>query len=326
MPSARPQPAAVAEPAPSPLACIQPGGGLFFAIEAGWDRLRRRWLRLARPGYVRRMLALRQGDCPGCPHDIIDPRDLKLWRNACGFWFRPEDDRFRWRDRLPLARAGLTEVVVVSLVALALLAPLVATRDLRWLALAAVIAFLWFEMLWFFRDPEREIPDDPAALVSPADGLITHLEEVDSADFPGGRAFRISMWLSPLDVHLNRMPRAGRVVALRYLPGRFVNARREDAARINEQLWMDLVEPGGRRVRVIQISGALARRLVCWARLGEELGAGERYGLIKYGSRCDILLPAAEPRELTVAIGDKVNAGRSILLRFTKAHGETSGN
>jgi phosphatidylserine decarboxylase len=122
------------------------------------------------------------------------------------------------------------------------------------------------------------------------------------------------------------MPRAGRVVALRYLPGRFVNARREDAARINEQLWMDLVEPGGRRVRVIQISGALARRLVCWARLGEELGAGERYGLIKYGSRCDILLPAAEPRELAVAIGDKVNAGRSILLRFTKAHGETSGN
>src|SRR5262245_44820651 len=86
---------------------VQPGGpGLFGSLELAWGRLRRAGLRLVRPGYVRRMAALRQGDCPGCPHDVIDSRDLKYCRNVCGYWFRPEDDRFWWRDHSPLTRYG----------------------------------------------------------------------------------------------------------------------------------------------------------------------------------------------------------------------------
>src|SRR5258707_1041077 len=81
-------------------ACVQPGGGWCLSLELAWGRLRRAWLRRFRPGYVRRMAEKRQGECPNCPHDIIDPRDLKWYRNVCGYWFRPEDDRFRWRGRL----------------------------------------------------------------------------------------------------------------------------------------------------------------------------------------------------------------------------------
>jgi phosphatidylserine decarboxylase len=296
-----------------PITCINPGGGFFFSIESAWGRLRRGWLRRFRPGYVARRAAERRGDCPACPHEIVDARDLKLWRNVCGYSFAEEE---RWRNGLRLARAGLAEVVLVSVICTLLLAGMAVAGAPLLLIPAAVVVFLWFQMVWFFRDPERTIPADADALISPADGRVTHIGEVDAPDFPGGRAFRISLWLSPLDVHLNRMPRTGRVIGTRYFRGRFVSARREDAYRVNEQLWMDLLEPNGRRVRVKQISGALARRLVCWAKAGDELAAGERYGLIKYGSRSDVLIPTGESVEVLVKNGDKVYAGLTILLRF----------
>src|SRR5271155_4723797 len=96
-------------PLPTPVTptSVQPGGGLCLSIELAWGRCRRVLLRLWRPGYVKAMLAVRQGECPQCPHDIIDPRDLKFCRNVCGYWFRPEDDHFQWRGRLGLARPGL---------------------------------------------------------------------------------------------------------------------------------------------------------------------------------------------------------------------------
>src|SRR5437667_6816236 len=108
------------QPAP-PLTALsptstQPGGGLCRDLELAWGRLRRAWLRRFRPGYERQMAQKRQGHCPDCPHEIIDPRDLKFYRNVCGYWFREEDDRFGWRDRLGLARAGLAELVCASLV------------------------------------------------------------------------------------------------------------------------------------------------------------------------------------------------------------------
>lgn len=302
------------------LESIQPGGGLCVDLEAAWGRLRRRLLRRFRPGYVGRMRELRQGSCEGCRHDIVDPRDLKLVRNVCGFWFREEDDPFRWRDRLRLARAGMAEVVVSSVACLAAFLPLAVAAAVSgawplWLG-AGLVALLWFELVWFFRDPPRTAPSDPAALVSPADGVITHLDEVEAPDFPNERAFRISIYLSPFNVHLNRIPRSGRVVSVRYFRGRFLNARHKECVARNEQLWTDFVEPNGRLIRVKQISGALARRLVCWLKLGEEVRMGERYGMIKYGSRADVLIPTGEALEVEVAVGDKVRAGESVLLRF----------
>src|SRR5262249_51196629 len=153
---------------------------------------RRGWLRRFRPGYVRHMLSLRQGHCPDCPHDIIDPRDLKFCRNVCGYWFRPEDDLFAWRGRLGLARAGLAEVVIFSLLFLGLSGGLLArgwlVRPAFWWPLA-VPGLLWLEVISFSRAPERTPSSDPAALVSPADGTVTDVGEVDDPTFPGGRAF-----------------------------------------------------------------------------------------------------------------------------------------
>jgi phosphatidylserine decarboxylase len=294
-----------------------------MSIELGWGKWRRGLLRRFRPGYVRRMLEKRQGECPQCPHDIIDPRDLKFCRNVCGYWFHPQDDRFQWRGHLGFARAGLAELVLFSLLLLPLMAAAAAGALLwhwtLWLPFAAAL-LAWLEVVWFFRDPERTIPADPQALVSPADGKVTDIEEVDDADFPGGRALRISIFLSVFNVHVNRLPISGRVTALRYFPGAFLDARHAECARRNEQLWIDLEETNSgnhppRLVRVKQISGAIARRIVCWLKLGEEVRKGERLGMIKFGSRTDVLISAGERVTVQVKVGDMVHGGQTVLLR-----------
>jgi phosphatidylserine decarboxylase len=288
-------------------------------LELAWGRLRRTLLRRFRPGYVRDMLGKRQGECPHCPHDIIDPRDLKFSRNVCGYWFRPEDDRFQWRGRLGFARAGLAELLIFSAFFFGL--TVVFAVGALWLHgafwIGSALALLtWLEIVWFFRDPERAIPADPSALVSPADGTVTHVEEVDDADFPGGRALRISIFLSIFNVHVNRLPRAGRVAALRYFPGAFLDARHAQCAQRNEQLWIDLEESSGRLIRVKQISGAIARRIVCWLNVGEDVRKGERLGMIKFGSRTDVLVPATAKLEVLVKIGNVVHGGSTVLLNF----------
>ncbi|MGE3808283.1 MAG: phosphatidylserine decarboxylase [Gemmataceae bacterium] len=298
--------------------CVQPGGGWCVQLELAWGRLRRRWLRRFRPDYVQRLAARRQGECPDCPHDIIDPRDLKYWRNVCGYHFRSEDDAFQWRERLGFARAGFCELIVFGTLfgalTLAFVVLAAAWHVLFWLP-AAGAGFCLFETFFFFRDPERTIPLDADVLVSPADGTITDVGIVDDADFPGGRAFRISIFLSIFNVHVNRLPRSGRVTDVRYFPGAFLDARHPDCARRNEQLWIDL-DDAGRLLRVKQISGAIARRIVCWLKPGETVRAGARLGMIKFGSRTEVLLPVESAREVLVKVGDKVQGGSSVLLRL----------
>jgi phosphatidylserine decarboxylase len=316
---------AISEPRPAPalspypIHSIQPGGGFCLSLELAWGRCRRAWLRRFRPGYVRRMLEKRQGHCENCPHDIVDPRDLKIYRNVCGYWFREADDPFRWRVRIPLARAGLAEVVFFSLV---FLAAAILFGFLTWLSWAfwvplLITVGLWVFVISFFRDPPRAIPADPDALVSPADGTVTHVDEVEEADFPGGRAFRVSIFLSVFNVHVNRVPCTGRVVGLRYFPGCFLDARHKECAGRNEQLWLDLGQGHHEHlVRVKQIAGAIARRIVCWLKPGEEVKAGDRFGMIKFGSRTEVLLSADDVREVQVKVGDKVKGGRTVLLRL----------
>jgi phosphatidylserine decarboxylase len=305
----------------APIQSIQPGGGLFMGLELAWGRLRRAFLRLFRRGYVERMAAQRLGNCPNCPHHIVDSRDLKFYRNVCGYYFREEDDPFHWREGLGFARPGLCELVVLSVLCLlvaflSLIAVNFVNRTFWGLAAAALLG--WAFVLWFFRDPERTIPTDRKALVSPADGTITHIEEVKDPDFPGGRAFRISIFLSIFNVHVNRVPRSGRVLALRYFPGRFTDARRQDCHLDNEQFWTDIEDSAtGRMFRVKQIAGVAARRIVCWLRPGEDVHVGDRFGMIKFGSRTDLLLPIDLPREVLVKVGDPVQGGSSVLLRLS---------
>jgi phosphatidylserine decarboxylase len=307
----------------APITSIQPGGGLVLNLELAWGRLRRAYLRRFRPGYVRRMTAKRQGECPNCPHDVIDARDLKFYRNVCGFWFRREDDAFRWRDRIPFARPGLAELVLSILVlgtaAVALGLGAWWGHWLLWLPFTAVLLLL-AEVVYFFRDPERQTPADPTALVSPADGTITFVGEVDDPDFPDGRALCVTIFLSIFNVHVNRIPRSGRVLGIRYFHGCFLDARKKECGEQNEQLWLDLEESDTLRlVRVKQVVGALARRIVCWLKPGEVVKAGERYGMIKFGSRTDVLIPAGDQIEVIVRIGDKVKGGSTVLLRVKPA-------
>jgi phosphatidylserine decarboxylase len=297
---------------------VQPGGGNCAALELCWGRVRRFLLRKLFPTYVRAMQAKRQGECPNCTHDIIDARDLKYSRNICGYFFRPEDDAFAWRSRLGFARHGLAEMLLFTLGFLVLagvfLALALSWHWLFWVPLAGLTA-VELEILYFFRDPERVIPTEPAVLVSPADGTVTHVEEVEEPEL--GKALRISIFLSIFNVHVNRAPLEAEVTKVRYFPGAYLDARNPDSAVRNEQLWIDLVEPGsGRPFRVKQISGAIARRIVCWLKRGDRLKRGERIGMIKLGSRTDILLPADRCREVCVKVGDKVAGGATVLLRL----------
>lgn len=300
----------------------QPGGGLCMNLELAWGRCRRAWLRRFRPGHVARWTALRRGNCPNCPHDIIDSRDLKYYRNVCGYWFAPEDDAFAWRNRLRLARYGLAELFCFSLLlaaATALFAGLAALHPLFLLPLPLILG-LWLFIISFFRDPERTIPNDPAVVVSPADGTVTHVHEVADPDFPGGRAWCISIFLSVFNVHVNRVPRTGKVVKLHYYPGAFLDARGIESSVRNEQFWVDLVdERTGCQVRTKQIAGAIARRIVCWLKPDETVHAGERYGMIKFGSRTEILLPVEVVAETLVKVGDKVKGGSTMLLRLKQS-------
>ena len=304
--------------AQAPITSAQPGGGTIVRLELAWGRVRRAWLRRCRPAYVREMLARRQGECPDCPHDVIDPRDLKFYRNVCGHWFKDEDDRFAWRGRIGLARLGLCEVVCCSVVflviCLALLPPALAGYWLCWL-LWAPAGLVYALVVYFFRDPERAVPAGADALVSPADGTITDIGEVNEPEF--GRALRIGMFLSILNVHVNRAPRSGKVTSLRYFPGGFLDARHPEANTLNEQLWIDLEDAvTGKPLRVKQISGKIARRIVCWLKPGEEVQAGARIGMIKFGSRTEVFLPLDVAVEPAVKVGDTVKGGSSVLLRF----------
>jgi phosphatidylserine decarboxylase len=237
------------------------------------------------------------------------------------------DDLFQWRNRLGFARYGLAELLIFSLCflllggAAAIAAVLVHPGFWAGLALATPV---WLEIVWFFRDPERIIPPELDVLVSPADGTVTNVEEVDETDFPGGRALRISIFLSIFNVHVNRMPCEAAVTDVRYFPGAFLDARNPDSAVRNEQLWIDAVLPGSDvPMRVKQISGAIARRIVCWLKPGDRIGRGERIGMIKLGSRTDLLLPADGAAEVRVKVGDKVRGGTTVLLRLKPS--EASG-
>ena len=180
-----------------------------------------------------------------------------------------------------------------------------------WVAFFLGLGFLF--VTCFFRDPERHIPNEPNVIVSPADGKITEII-TEKEPINGELCKRVTIFLSVFNVHVNRVPIAGTIEEIRYNPGKFLAAFNPKASMDNEQNII-LINNGKTHVFVKQIAGLIARRIVCWPKKGDYYESGQRYGLIRFGSRVDILLP--ETAKLSVACGDRVSGGKSIIGYLT---------
>ena len=202
-------------------------------------------------------------------------------------------------------------------------------REARWIltilaTLAVILGFfsawaLWFFLLLllctvaFFRDPEREVPSDPNLIVAPADGTVMDIIELEETEVLKGKTRRVGIFLSIFDVHTNRAPIDGRVVYRQRRPGLFLDARRADCSEKNESMTWAFENS---RVTIVarQITGAIARRIVAWANVGDELKKGERFGMIRFGSRTELYLPLSAT--VLVKIGDHVAGGSTPIARL----------
>jgi phosphatidylserine decarboxylase len=203
-----------------------------------------------------------------------------------------------------IAREGILYVLVPAVLMIVFL-------SLGFWLLGLLFGVLSAFMLFFFRDPKREPPEDNDVVVAPADGRVTRVKPIQS-DTPAS-ATLISIFLSPLDVHINRAPIAGEITNVSYTRGKFLMATNEKASLVNEQNTLTIK---GEEITVVckQIAGILARRIVCWKRAGEKVTLGERFGLIKFSSRTDVLLPGNV--EVLVTEGNKVRGGTTIIGRI----------
>ena len=231
------------------------------------------------------------------------------WRGV-GFSPREQKDM-----RVPLSRYSIAEVIVFGLM-------LLAASILAWLYvgfwLSAIFLGLLVFFLFFFRDPARKVPDEPGVVVSPADGKIVEITQADDCPLLPGKVLKIGIFLSVFNAHVNRAPAAGSVTMLNHEPGRFYNALRSKASKENESnsVVLNCPDVPGGRVLVKQIAGVLARRIVCGCRLGEQLARGQRFGMIKFGSRTELYLKYSEELQVQVRQGEKVRAGSSVLIRY----------
>jgi phosphatidylserine decarboxylase len=205
---------------------------------------------------------------------------------------------------LGIVKESIPYILVPGLIA-------VAAAVLGFWYVAAFLFVVTVFMAFFFRDPKRVPPSDPDVVVSPADGRVTRIgPSASGADAPNV----ISIFLSPLDVHINRSPIPGKIVDVIYSPGKFLMATNEKASLVNEQNALTIQ---GEKITVVckQIAGILARRVVCWKGKGDNLGLGERFGMIKFSSRTDLLLPPNV--QITVREGQRVRGGTTVIGRIS---------
>lgn len=165
--------------------------------------------------------------------------------------------------------------------------------------------------LWFFRDPKRKVPQEAGQLVSPADGKVVDVSRVEEKRFLNKPAVKISIFLDVFNVHVNRVPAAGKIIDIAYNHGKFLNAGVPKASLENEQNALIIETTSGKTLVCIQIAGLIARRIVCWSNKGDSLDRGERFGLIRFGSRVDLFLPTET--EVNTKVGDKVVGGETVL-------------
>jgi phosphatidylserine decarboxylase len=204
--------------------------------------------------------------------------------------------------RIPFAKEGYIFIVPLALLSLL-------CWSLSWLIAGFLATGFFLFVAYFFRDPERTIPQDKNAIISPADGKVVEIVE-EKDPFLGETFTRISIFLNVFNVHVNRVPIAGVVDKYRYIPGKFLAAFNHKASLDNEQTAI-LFKDGNTKIVVKQIAGLIARRIICYAKEGDGFALGQRFGLIRFGSRVDIFVPTDS--KLSVKIGDKVAGGSSII-------------
>lgn len=208
------------------------------------------------------------------------------------------------REGLPFISVGLFLTIVLILVAV--------RYSSHWFfGLSILLAILTLFTTYFFRDPDRSFAARENILVAPADGKIVQIKEIANHPFIGGPAVQISIFLSVFDVHINRVPADGVVEYVKYNPGKFLAAFEDKASELNEQTEIGIKSSSGEKLVVRQIAGMIARRIVCRLKQGEAVSAGERFGLIRFGSRTDLIIPATS--EIKVELGQQVTGGETVM-------------
>lgn len=175
--------------------------------------------------------------------------------------------------------------------------------------LGLVLLLLTLFVLWFFRNPQRKTPEKENLVISPADGKVIRIEETTSEEQPGKTCLKISIFMNIFNVHVNRIPYSGRVRFIRYRPGKFLSANLDKASALNERNTVMVQTDDGREIITVQIAGLIARRIVCWLREGMQVRKGDRFGLIRFGSRLEVFLPLGSA--ILVEVGDRVRAGET---------------
>jgi phosphatidylserine decarboxylase len=208
---------------------------------------------------------------------------------------------------IPVANEG------IPFIAAAIFATLV-TAVLGWSAVAVILLALTLLIGHFFRDPERVSVAGENDILSPADGRIIEIKKVPSARFTGKPATKVSIFMSVFDVHVNRIPVSGTIEGLYYRKGRFMAANLAQASAENEQNWVWIKSDSSADIIITQVAGLIARRIVCWPEIGDQVIRAERFGMIRFGSRMDVYVP--ENSEILVSPGTHVYAGETVLCRM----------
>lgn len=209
------------------------------------------------------------------------------------------------KEGYPTMTLATVVAVGISYLAYAFLHP--------WVAYPVYIIFfiLWGIVIYFFRDPERTAPEGESLVISPADGKVVLIKEIEEDVYLKGKATQVSIFLSPLNVHVNRNPVSGKLEYLKYHPGKYLMAWDENASELNERADFGVLHSSGTKLFFKQITGFLARRIVYHIKEGDDLVAGNRFGMMKFGSRMDVIVPANV--QIDVKVGDRTWAGQSIL-------------
>ncbi len=215
---------------------------------------------------------------------------------------------------MSVAREGVPFILIAAALAVGAFGLALMRRSWPLWLLAFLLTVIALWVVYFFRDPERTGERGDRLVVSPADGRIVMITDVDEPSFVHGKATRISIFMNVFNVHVNRYPVSGTVKYVHYNPGKFMNAAADKASLDNEQMSVGL-ETGGRLVLVRQIAGAIARRIVTYSKVGDTATQAERFGLIRFGSRVDVFVPTNS--KVRVKLGDKPVAGTTVLAELS---------